>query len=298
MEEAQLIELFSSLNYWKKGSERAPHKPLLTLLALGEFARGNHIIEFSEIEERLTRLLNDFGPYRKSNHPEYPFWYLRNDGIWIVDNAENLQPRKASKQPTLGELRRKNATGHFPEEVIVLFDNNPALIGQVSQIMLNEHWPESQHRAILQSVGLETQSQIQSIKKTRDPNFRKNVLDAYQHRCAICGFECSLDGYSTGLEAAHIQWHCYGGPDIVQNGLALCALHHDLFDRGILTIGADKEYNVLVSEKAKGSKMFEQTVLDFHGTPITPPVNSNYYPDSTYLSWNYAEVFKQPERQK
>ena len=37
-----------------------------------------------------------------------------------------------------------------------------------------------------------------------------------------------------GLEAAHIRWHQFSGPDINENGLALCSIHHRLFERGAL----------------------------------------------------------------
>lgn len=37
-----------------------------------------------------------------------------------------------------------------------------------------------------------------------------------------------------GLEAAHVQWHSQNGSDDVSNGLALCSLHHTLFDLGVL----------------------------------------------------------------
>jgi predicted restriction endonuclease len=44
-----------------------------------------------------------------------------------------------------------------------------------------------------------------------------------------------------GIEAAHVRWHSQAGPDVVANGLALCALHHALFDlaifgRGLLNV--------------------------------------------------------------
>jgi HNH endonuclease len=39
-----------------------------------------------------------------------------------------------------------------------------------------------------------------------------------------------------GLEAAHIKWFQARGPDVVQNGLALCSLHHKIFDLGAFTV--------------------------------------------------------------
>src|SRR5437588_7846441 len=41
---------------------------------------------------------------------------------------------------------------------------------------------------------------------------------------------------SVGLDAAHIRWHQAGGPDREGNGLALCVLHHKLFDLGAFTV--------------------------------------------------------------
>jgi putative restriction endonuclease len=45
-----------------------------------------------------------------------------------------------------------------------------------------------------------------------------------------------LANVSMGVEAAHIKWHQFGGPDVEANGFALCALHHALFDRGTFTV--------------------------------------------------------------
>lgn len=40
----------------------------------------------------------------------------------------------------------------------------------------------------------------------------------------------------TALEAAYILWHQAGGLDDFCNGLAVCPLHHKIFDKGALTI--------------------------------------------------------------
>lgn len=36
----KVLELLASLNVWKRGDSRAPHKPLLMLLALGRMSAG------------------------------------------------------------------------------------------------------------------------------------------------------------------------------------------------------------------------------------------------------------------
>ena len=64
---------------------------------------------------------------------------------------------------------------------------------------------------------------------------------------------------SVALEAAHIKWHQAGGPDEESNGLALCTMHHKLFDRGVFTL-SDK-MKVIVSEIANGTKGFQEWVI-------------------------------------
>lgn len=64
-----------AINVWKRGDQRAPHKPLLLLLALAKLSRGEpRLIPYVEIDPKLTELLREFGPVRKAYHSEYPFW--------------------------------------------------------------------------------------------------------------------------------------------------------------------------------------------------------------------------------
>jgi len=65
------------------------------------------------------------------------------------------------------------------------------------------------------------------------------------------------------LEAAHIKWHQAGGPDTIDNGLALCSLHHKLLDLGAL--GISNEFTVIVSDKVNGYAGFQEWLLNFEG---------------------------------
>jgi putative restriction endonuclease len=120
------------------------------------------------------------------------------------------------------------------------------------------------------------------------------VLRAYEYSCAVCGFDVRLGTMHVALEAAHIKWHQAGGPDEESNGLALCTLHHKLFDRGVFTLG--DEMIVIVSENANGTKGFQEWVMAFHGRAIRPPQRPNYYPDNASVQWHVKEVFKGPGR--
>ncbi len=75
MDSQELLTRITTLNVWKKGDQRAPHKPLLLLLALGRIqADLPRLIPFDQIDTKLTQLLQDFGPSRASYYPEliYP----------------------------------------------------------------------------------------------------------------------------------------------------------------------------------------------------------------------------------
>jgi hypothetical protein len=52
----------------------------------------------------------------------------------------------------------------------------------------------------------------------------------------MCGFDGALGHYPVAIEAAHVRWQSQQGPDEMANALALCALHHALFDLGVLGI--------------------------------------------------------------
>ena len=97
------------------------------------------------------------------------------------------------------------------------------------------------HDEILEAVGLSYAWLVPGLPAVREPRekqrmviycrlrrliFRKEVLEAYDERCAICDFDLRINDELLGLEAAHIQWHFHKGPDDVFNGLALCLLHH------------------------------------------------------------------------
>jgi len=58
------------------------------------------------------------------------------------------------------------------------------------------------------------------------------------------------------LEITHIKWHQYDSPAKVSNSLALCAIHHELFDAGAFTISPDV-YKVSVFTLFSGEAMMK-----------------------------------------
>jgi putative restriction endonuclease len=68
-----IIDRVDKLNVWHRGDHRAPHKPLLLLLALSRFSQGEESLPYAVLESPLTELLKEFSPSKSSYHPEYPF---------------------------------------------------------------------------------------------------------------------------------------------------------------------------------------------------------------------------------
>jgi putative restriction endonuclease len=82
-------------------------------------------------------------------------------------------------------------------------------------------------------------------RKIRDASFRLEVCRAYDNRCAVTGLRLINGSGRAEVQAAHIKPVAAGGPDVVQNGIALSATVHWLFDRHLISIGED--YRLLVS---------------------------------------------------
>lgn len=90
-------------------------------------------------------------------------------------------------------------------------------------------------------------------RKIRDANFRLEVCRAYDDRCAVTGLRIVNGGGRSEVQAAHIKPVAAGGPDVVQNGLALSATVHWLFDRHLISI--DEDYRLLVSHNRVPSEL-------------------------------------------
>ena len=73
MNRDEFLKKIERINVWQRRGERAPHKPLLLLFALGRVLRmEERLAPYMQIEKRLTDLLKNFGPPRKAWHPEFP----------------------------------------------------------------------------------------------------------------------------------------------------------------------------------------------------------------------------------
>ncbi len=289
-----------SMRQWSRGTARAPHKPLLLLYALGLLQqRGrNEPIGYVDAEAHLDGLLKEFGPPRATS-PSYPFVRLTHDGLWLV-RAESGRPLDdAGDSRTF--LRRERARGQLdPAFASALLDDRDLLI-RVARQVLESEFPVSLQRPLARSVGLDLDdadlpdTEPVRERRRRAASFRHDVLVAYEYRCAMCGYEGRIGGDVVGLEAAHVQWWSYGGPDRVANGLALCCMHHLLFDRGVL--GLSEERTVDVSREFVGrDDASRRMVLALTAQAVASPQADVPPVAIEHIRWHRAQVLKVPCR--
>ena len=271
------------------------------------------MVPYALVHVELKTLLERFGPRRKSTHTEYPFWRMRKDGIWEIDRPDlvTTNPRSGDAHPK--SLLDHNIHGGLRVEDYVAFQRDRGLAWRIANVLLDAHFPDSYRDDILQATGIDEATGLVrgseedkeageerasyelefefARRLKRDPGFRPAVLRAYNDKCAVCAFDVRLAGKLTAVEAAHIHWHADAGPARVRNGLALCTLHHRLFDRGVLTLSTD-DLTICVAEEAAGSG-FEESLGRFHGQlPRVLPRNDRDLPAPQYLRWHYDEVFR------
>jgi len=282
---------FKKITMWKRGGVRSPHKPLMVLYAIGCLLRNKErLISYEEIDKDVAKLLQDFGPQRKSYHPEYPFWRLQKDGIWEIQHSEKLSPKLNSS----GDVKKKDLIenrihGGFKNHIYQTLIDDQMILKEIILEILEDNFPQTIHEDILQAVGIDV-NVMDNCVKTRNSKFRDKILQAYEYRCAICGFDVRMGHFPVALEAAHIKWHNAGGPDTEINGLALCSLHHKLFDRGAYTVSND--LIILVSNRANGTEGFKEWLMKFHGKKLRLPQRTTYSPDQAYTDWHVREVFQ------
>lgn len=124
----------------------------------------------------------------------------------------------------------------------------PAVFQVVAPVFLLWEEPEQHQFAIAPEVAsaIANESSVlestirkyvmqQTKRRLHQPVFRSTVLRAYGCRCAVCNL-----GHIRLLDAAHIvpDAHEKGDPS-VNNGLALCKIHHAAFDARMMGISPD-----------------------------------------------------------
>jgi putative restriction endonuclease len=124
-------------------------------------------------------------------------------------------------------------------------------------------------------------------RTVRDRQFRKRVLDAYGARCALTGMNLINGGGRAETQAAHIKSVEAGGPDKVNNGIALSGTIHWMFDRGLISLSDSG--NILLSRAINDRESVERLIYPDRRARL--PAKASDQPDPQYLHWHRTVCF-------
>lgn len=137
----------------------------------------------------------------------------------------------------------------------------------------------------------------------RDARFRRQVMAAYQYRCAVTGLSVGSipEGRATRLlDAAHIRPVGANGSDSVTNGLSLTPTVHRLFDEGLVSARWAGTALELVRSPRLEPEMVEApergTVIRLEtGANLVLPSDPSQWPSAEQIRFHQRNVFKGPE---
>jgi putative restriction endonuclease len=213
MTEAEVLARLSSLRQHQREGRRSPHKPLLVLYVLGQLvATGSSAVAWPAAAEKLADLIRDHGPPSATSPAQraaYPFTRLRSDGIWTLDHdvpMDRVNPLTTNRVVGRLEPRLEDAL------------RDPEIAAAAAQQLVDAEFPATIAADVLMAVGLDPDTILTATGRFAAPRLRRSswtaaILTAWNRQCAFCGFDGQLGAATVGLEAAHVRWFNFGGPD-------------------------------------------------------------------------------------
>ena len=157
------------------------------------------------------------------------------------------------------------------------FDPNNAI-----RLQLDESSCDLETTALLHAPLEVKEREIRAIllnRKIRDAAFRDAACSAYHDTCAVSGLKIVNGGGRSEVQAAHVWSVEDGGPDAVQNGIALSGTIHWLFDRHLISLS--DEYRLLVSHNKVPAEL--QSLFANQLERIRLPRRRSDWPHPAYL---------------
>ncbi len=168
-------------------------------------------------------------------------------------------------------------------------------------ILVEAYFPLSRRGELREELGMtwpkrdaEAPSGRRALAMGRDPyeqkKFRDTVLLAYGRGCSVCDFGPLQERAPSAIAAAHIWPYEHGGPFAVENGLALCPVHHWAVDFG--TMGFEDDGTILVSARVTDGQMLRTYVQVHAGSHLRPPLSKYPRPQPPYLRLHRVQLFQ------
>ncbi len=287
----------------------APHKPILILSLILLFKNKRVDLENITIDLYLREIWSDLWSCLEYSHPGpiyLPFYHLKSEGFWEIDynkNSSTNQPRSVK------QIHQRINRAIVDSSVITFFKQNPSRKELINTILNAGYFSKNEIIKLTKMINEIDDSFIyqeklqklvndrfiirqiidnKKISPSRNPAFRRLVLEAYDETCAICQMKLENSIGLSIIDAAHILPFSRFHNDDVRNGLSLCKLHHWLFDHGLISV--DEQYNIHVSKNID-YEWPDKLVSSFHNNKINLPHNKNNFPSPIALNWHKTNVF-------
>lgn len=322
IELATYIRQFAALNrapgtVWTESTKRkAPHKPILLLAVLDLAHRGIITTPFIAVTGDLVELSELFNlywrriiPLAQTSSIAFPFSRLDREPFWelIPQPGKAITSAVINSTSSVTYLRRYALGAKLDEELFRFIQNGDGREALREALLQSCFSPEAasllreqsaiNREAFDYSRILEEKSHLPLVKEiveaenyrpvARDQGFRRIVIKAYDHRCALCGVRIITPEQHTVVDAAHIVPWSRSQNDDIRNGMALCKLCHWAFDEGMM--GISENYDVITSRQISADPNVPGFLLTLSGRGIIPPSDRDLWPAQQYLSEHRKE---------
>lgn len=303
--------------YTEATNNRAPYKPFLLLSILDLVAQYQIKTNFIELD---ANLLDIFDLYcakvigqEKENNPVLPFFHMKSEGFWhlIAQPGQEVILQGVRQLRSLRDLRAVVLGAKLDDELFDLLltsDNRDEL-----RRVLIEQYFAPDVRSLLVEIGTITKEAFEYSRELLDRSrgvfkieeaptmdeeyrtesrsvaFRRVVVHAYDHTCAVCGIRLLTPEGRTAVAAAHIIPWSHSHNDDPRNGLALCGLHHWTFDNGLITVTPAYEITVSATVPTEDTTA---ALRELAGKTIREPSDSYLRPASIALKWHNKNIFR------
>ncbi len=246
-----------------------------------DYSRG--IRNPQNFSSTLSIVASANGPYDDAESDDGLLHYAYRDGDpWGGDNRK-LRNAISTGQPLI--LFRKEVKNIYtPVAPVYVVDDVPE--ERAFLIALDESFtfmPDPRNLSVPQreyAVRLAKQ-------RLHQPAFRTRVLIAYEVQCAVCQLK-----RGSLLDAAHIISDSdERGVPTVNNGLALCKIHHAAYDQNLM--GITPNYTVEIDRELLAEidgPMLKHGLQEMHGRTISMPSRAADRPDRELLAWRYEKM--------
>lgn len=201
-------------------------------------------------------------------------------------NFASLDPHHKSRG-----VKGLGHAGPMAESVFEEFQTNWSELAIESQV--------AREKLVVRASETSTDTEITEPKdgKTEDTRmarvrlvqsfFRRTVLAVYGSDCAICRISLPEVIIASHIIPWSVDERRRADPT---NGLALCAFHDKVFDRGLISF--DKSFRVMLSERVRtpsDSEMHKVGLLEIEGRELHMP--DRFQPDDNAVRYHRENIF-------